>query len=97
MTEDNKDYNERMIIPVDRLLSVYRKNGEWIKDYSLTSFDLTAFRKHFKVPENDPLMYDQYAISEDDLGFISKYLPEWMNLDFQRHDYVVTCYQSEDT
>ena len=87
--------NEREIRSEERLLSVFdRKTGAVVKDYKLANFDLAAFRNHFCVPDNDPLMYSQYQVSDVDLKFIVKYLPEGSDLDFERFDYFVTCYQS---
>jgi len=88
--------NEAGITFVDRLLSAFdRKTGEVVKDYKWVDFDLADFRIHFRVPDNDPSMYNQYQVSESDLEFIAKYLLEWRELDFQQFDYFVTCYESE--
>ncbi len=84
-------------VPIERLLTEYdNKTDRLVAEFPFRSFDLEDFKRHFGVTEeHDPLMYDVYPVTQDDVGFILTHLDREVAFDFERCACFVECFSSE--
>ena len=82
---------------IERVLTEYAYRSErLVAEYPLRSFDLEDFKRHFGVAEeHDPLMYNVYPVTHDDVKFVLRYLDREVALDFNRCAYFVECVSYE--
>lgn len=75
------------------MLTVFdNKTEQLVAEHSLHSFDLENFKRQFSVADNyDPLMYNVYPVSPEDVGFVLKYLDEEIVFDFDENAYFIEC------
>lgn len=83
---------------VNRTVSIFDNHSDkLIAEYSLASFDLPKFRQHFqaKLDRNDSEIVMEYEIQPKDVAFLSDYLTELIDYDFDRNSYFLSCYKAE--
>jgi len=87
------------IYRVARVLSVFsNETDELVAEYPFSSFDLLKFKRHFGVSDEDEdtEMYLEYIVEPKEKEFLSKYLNEVMDFDFEKYAYFVSCYRVDE-
>ena len=84
---------------VKRILSVFNnQTDELVAEHLLSRFDLTKFKQHFGVlnDNNDSEMTMEYSVELKDVNFLSKYLVEDICFDFDKYSYFLSCYRMDE-
>jgi hypothetical protein len=77
-----------------RLIEIYsNKTDKFISEIELGFFDLTKFKKLFRLKEWDYLMYEQFDVTES--NFTSLKGKVSIDLNFDLYSYYLTCRQGE--
>jgi hypothetical protein len=84
---------------VKRILSVFNNQTiELIAEHLLSHFELTKFKQHFGVSndDNDSEMTMEYSVELKDVNILSKYLVEDISFDFDKYSYFLSCYRVDE-
>ncbi|WP_339074652.1 DUF7683 domain-containing protein [Teredinibacter turnerae] len=75
---------------VKRYLAEYSEETEWlIARYDLETFELPAFQKEFGEANPKNPMFDCYAVAENNISFLERYLGEKPKWNFNERSYFV--------
>ena len=60
---------------------------EYLGEYLLNSFDLPLFQEKFEETDSNDPMYSCYPVREIHISFLSSYLDEKIQWDFEKYSY----------
>jgi hypothetical protein len=79
---------------VARVLSIFsNETDEQVAEYPFSSFELVKFKQYFGVSDEDEdtEMYCDYTVEPKETEFLSKYLDEVIDYDFEKYAYFLSC------
>lgn len=84
---------------VERVVLVFSsRTEELMAEHPLSSFDLSKFKRHFGAPDEDEdiEMVCDYEVAPKDVDFLSTYLPDEVEFDFEKYTYFLSCYRADN-
>jgi len=76
---------------IARIISVYDKSSEVLKEEIAINIELSKLKKIFKPSKDDPLMYNPYTVSHKEADQILKF--QEIKFDLNDNIYQLDCFQ----
>jgi hypothetical protein len=80
------------LIRTERFITYFNVNDDdMVGEINIDAIPLEKLLKIVKANEDDPLLYDQYPLNQNQVTDINNLLPEKVEFDLDKYEYFLEC------
>jgi hypothetical protein len=80
------------LVRVERTINVYTKDGdESLQEIPIDNISFEKLKDIVPPKEDDPLLYDGYILTEEQLNELNKFIERKIKPDFGLYTYILVC------